>query len=59
MYFLGWMTLRYVDLFGEFGGMVGGALLFFICGAFLFGMALFWKKRKISHAAGIASLDDE
>ena len=55
MYFLLWTTLRYFDLFGRIGGMVGGALLFFICGAFLFGMALFWKKRKVSQVAIAAS----
>ena len=46
LYFLGWTTMRYVDLFGQMGGMLGGAGLFFACGAFLFGMAYFWKHRK-------------
>ncbi len=46
LYFLGWTTMRYVDLFGDMGGMLGGAGLFFACGAFLFGMAYFWKHRK-------------
>ncbi len=46
LYFLGWTTMRYVDLFGDIGGMLGGAGLFFACGAFLFGMAYFWKHRK-------------
>jgi hypothetical protein len=45
-YFLLWTVMRYFDLFGDFGGMLGGAMLFFLCGAFLFGMALYWKKRK-------------
>ena len=35
--------MRYVDLFG---GMLGGAGLFFASGAFLFGMAYFWRHRK-------------
>lgn len=46
LYFLLWTTMRYIDLFGNIGGMVGGAMLFFACGAFLFGMAYFWKHRK-------------
>lgn len=45
LYFLGWTTMRYIDLFGDIGGMLGGAGLFFACGAFLFGMAYFWKHR--------------
>ncbi len=45
-YFLLWTVLRYVDLFGDYGGMLGAALMFFLCGAALFGVALFWRKRK-------------
>lgn len=45
LYFMLWTTLRYIDLFGEIGGMLGGAGFFFACGAFLFGTALFWKQR--------------
>lgn len=41
-----WTILRYADLFGEFGGILGAALMFFLCGAGLFGVALFWRKRK-------------
>jgi uncharacterized membrane protein len=50
-YFLLWTILRYADLFGEFGGMLGAALMFFLCGAVLFGVALFWRKRKEVHHA--------
>jgi hypothetical protein len=46
LYFLLWTVLRYIDLFGEFGGMIGAALMFFLCGATLFGVALFWRHRK-------------
>ena len=46
MYFLLWTVLRYIDLFGDFGGMVGAALMFFLCGAALFGVALLWRRRK-------------
>jgi len=45
-YFLLWTVLRYVDLFGAFGGMLGAAVMFFLCGAALFGVALFWRRRK-------------
>jgi len=51
MLFLFWSVLRYIDLFGDFGGMLGAALMFFVCGAALFGVALFWRRRKgASHA---------
>jgi len=46
LYFLLWAVLRYMDLFGDYGGMLGAALMFFLCGAALFGMALYWRKRK-------------
>src|SRR6185437_7250003 len=36
LYFLLWVVLRYVDLFGGVGGMVGAAMMFFGCGAILF-----------------------
>jgi hypothetical protein len=50
-YFLLWAVLRYVDLFGDFGGMLGAALMFFLCGATLFGVALYWRQRKgVRHA---------
>ncbi|MGE3818749.1 MAG: DUF2157 domain-containing protein [Isosphaeraceae bacterium] len=45
-YFLLWTMLRYFDLFGDFGGMLGAALMFFLCGAALFGVALYWRRRK-------------
>jgi len=46
VYFLLWSVLRYVDLFADFGGMLGASLMFFICGAGLFGVAMYWRKRK-------------
>ncbi len=45
-YLLLWAVLRYIDLFGQFGGMLGAALMFFLCGAALFGVALYWRQRK-------------
>lgn len=51
LYFLLWAVLRYVDLFGDFGGMLGAALMFFLSGAALFGVAWYWRRRKeVRHA---------
>jgi hypothetical protein len=44
--FLLWTILRYADLFGDMGGMLGASLMFFICGASLFAVARFWMHRK-------------
>jgi uncharacterized membrane protein len=44
--FLLWAVFRYVDLFAGIGGMLGASLMFFLCGAALFGMARFWAHRK-------------
>jgi hypothetical protein len=46
LYFLFWAVIRYIDLFGNFGGMLGAALMFFLCGAALFGVAQFWRRRQ-------------
>ena len=46
LYFLLWAVLRYVDLFGDFGGMLGAALMFFLCGGALFGVARYWQGRR-------------
>jgi uncharacterized membrane protein len=46
VYFLLWTVLRYIDLFSDFGGMLGAALMFFLCGATLFLVSLFWRRRK-------------
>ena len=45
-YLLLWSVLRYVDLFGAYGGMLGASLMFFLCGGALMGVALYWRKRK-------------
>ncbi len=51
LYFLAWTIFRYIDLFGEYGGMLGAALMFFLCGAALWAVATFWGKRKeVRHA---------
>ena len=44
--FLLWAVLRYADLFAEVGGMLGASVMFFLCGAALFGVARFWMHRK-------------
>ena len=54
--FLLWTIFRYIDLFADFGGgrgggMLGAALMFFLCGAGLLGAALYWRQRKaVRHA---------
>jgi hypothetical protein len=45
-YFLLWTVVRYIDLFGRVGGMLGAALLFFLCGCLLLGIVAFWRQRK-------------
>jgi uncharacterized membrane protein len=47
LFFLLWTVLRYVDLFGDFGGMPGAALMFFLCGGVLYGLAHYWRGRKL------------
>jgi hypothetical protein len=51
MYFLLWAVLRYIDLFGDFGGMLGAAMMFLLCRATLFGVALYWRRRKAGQDA--------
>jgi hypothetical protein len=46
VYFLLWSVLRYADLFGNMGGMLGAAMMFFMCGGALFGVARYWQGRK-------------
>lgn len=46
IYFLLWTVLRYIDLFADFGGMLGAAAMFLLCGAGLFSMAMVWKRRR-------------
>ena len=50
-YFLFWSILRYIDLFGEAGGMLGAAAMFFLCGAAMFALAMYWGKRKAARHA--------
>jgi len=48
VYFLLWAIFRYVDLFGEWGGMLGASAMFLLCGVCLFGLSMFWRRRKES-----------
>ncbi|MDX1933484.1 MAG: DUF2157 domain-containing protein [Capsulimonadales bacterium] len=50
-YLLLWICLRYFDLFGEVGGMLGAGLLFALCAGILFGVAFHWRNRKGVHHA--------
>jgi uncharacterized membrane protein len=54
LYFLFWIVIRYIDLFGKVGGMLGASLLFFICGCVLLGMVVFWRNRKRVQYATVA-----
>lgn len=48
--FLLWAVTRYVDLFADFGGMLGASLLFILCGGLLLGATMYWIKReKLQH----------
>ncbi len=52
LYFLLWAILRYVDLFGDAGGMLGAAAMFLLSGVALFGLAMLWgKRRSLQHVA--------
>lgn len=46
VYLLLWAVMRYIDMFGDFGGMLGAASVFLLCGLALFGVAWFWRQRK-------------
>jgi len=46
--FLLWTIIRYFDLFGNVGGMLGAALLFFLGSLALIGLAFFWRQRKVA-----------
>jgi hypothetical protein len=45
LYFLLWATVRYIDLFGDFGGLLGAALMFFLCSGTLFAVSIYWSRR--------------
>jgi uncharacterized membrane protein len=41
-----WSWVRYVDLFGELGGMLGASLMFLVSAVVLFAVARYWRGRK-------------
>jgi uncharacterized membrane protein len=46
-----WAWVRYIDLFGELGGMLGAALMFLFSAVVLFGVSWYWRGRKgVGHA---------
>jgi len=49
VYLLVWAVTRYIDMFGDFGGMLGAAGVFLLCGLALFAVAWFWRQRKEAH----------
>ena len=55
LYFLLWATVRYFDLFGDFGGLLGAALMFFLCSCFLFAVSIYWRRRKRGKDGRISS----
>jgi len=44
LYFLMWAIVRYVDLFGAMGGMLGSAVVFTLCGVALLVLGKFWGR---------------
>ncbi|MDO4558632.1 MAG: GDYXXLXY domain-containing protein, partial [Planctomycetia bacterium] len=56
LFFLIWTVCRYCDYFLEDGGMIGAAIMFFACSAFLWGIAWFWGRCKKNQA--VESADD-
>jgi len=46
LYVLLWTIIRYVDLFGSIGGMLGASAMFFAAGGILFTSAWYWKNQR-------------
>lgn len=44
--FLLWALIRYIDLFGASGGMLGAALVFALCGGGLVVVGNFWSRKR-------------
>ena len=45
-FFLFWAIVRYIDMFSDFGGMLGAATIFLLCGLFMFGIVYFWATQR-------------
>ncbi len=50
--FVLWAVCCYCHWFGDFGGALGAALMFALCGMALLGLGLYWRKRKEGPPAG-------
>lgn len=48
VYLLVWAVMRYIDMFGDFGGMLGASGMFLVCGLALFAVAWYWRQRRES-----------
>ena len=44
--FLLWALVRYIDLFGDAGGMLGAAIVFALCGGGLVVVGNFWSRKR-------------
>ena len=55
VYFLVWTICRYFEWFDRAGGILGAAVLFFLCGSVLLAATVFWFKRMKSHDDSPAS----
>ncbi|MDR3108762.1 MAG: GDYXXLXY domain-containing protein [Planctomycetaceae bacterium] len=54
LFFLFWTIVRYIDLFAEFGGMLGTAAIFFVCGLLLFGICYVWAIQPRKNTAEVS-----
>lgn len=57
--FLMWALVRYIDLFGESGGMLGAALVFALCGGGLIVVGNFWSRKRRAMTKKSVSLPAE
>jgi len=58
LYFILWAVLRYADLFGEAGGMLGAAVIFFVCGLFLCGVSWKFARKKQAQNTQISEIQE-
>jgi len=56
LYFILWAVLRYADLFGKAGGMLGTAAIFFGCGLFLCGVSWRFARKKLAQNAQVSEI---
>ena len=46
LFFLFWAIIRYIDMFSDFGGMLGAAGIFLFCGLSMLGIVYFWTTQR-------------